>query len=339
MTGEAQQYDLPADREPLPWHRDAWSQLHRQISSGRLPHGLVFAGPQYTGKRHLALCLARRLLCSEPAGGLPCERCHACELSASGSHGDMRWLQPEEKSRVIKVDQIRELVDFSHKTASFGQCKVLVLAPADSMNASAANALLKLLEEPAADTYLVLVCHRLHGLPATIRSRCQILRLPAPPVEESLDWLNRLTGSQEESAQLLSLAHGLPLLAERFYRAGEGAQRGALYSALRSGFLGEGAIPEVAARFSGMAADEVLAHMASALEDLLRALDRDRLASRSGREVFGLLDDITRLHRAVLAGANPNAQLLTEGLLAKSRRVLGDARLGDTMRQKRGTQS
>lgn len=336
MTGGEQRSDLPATHRPLPWQGGAWLHLDGQIVSGRLPHALLFAGPEYTGKGHLALCLARRLLCHEPSGGLPCESCHACDLSASGGHGDMRWVQPEEKSRVIKVDQIRELVDFSQKTASFGQRKVAVLAPADSMNANAANALLKLLEEPAADTYLILVCHRLHGLPATIRSRCQMLRLPAPAVEESRRWLDRLTGSPEESAQLLSLARGLPLLAAQFFRTGEGAERTALHQALRSGFLGEGAIPEVAARFSGMAADEVLSHMAGALEDLVCTLDQGQLASPGGRGAFRLLDEIARLRRAVFAGANPNPQLLTEGLLAKSRRVLGDARLGDNMSQKGG---
>jgi DNA polymerase-3 subunit delta' len=248
----------------------------------------------------------------------------------------MRWVQPEEKSRVIKVDQIRDLVDFSQKTASFGERKVLVLAPADSMNASAANALLKSLEEPAADTYLVLVCHRLHGLPATIRSRCQMLRLPAPGAEASRRWLDRQTGSPEESVQLLSLAHGLPLLAEQYYRAGEGAERTALQLALRSGCLGEGAIPEIAERFSTMAAEEVLGHMATALEGFLRDLDQGQLASPRGRGVFGLLDEIARLQRAVYAGANPNPQLMTEGLLAKSRRVLGEARLGDNIKLKEG---
>ena len=332
MTGEERQRDPPAAHQPLPWQGDAWLHLDRQIASARLPHALLFAGPEYTGKAHLALCLARRLLCREPSGGLPCEGCHACDLSASGGHGDMRWVQPEEKSRVIKVDQIRDMVDFSQKTAGLGKRKVAVLAPADSMNANAANALLKLLEEPAADTYLILVCHRLHGLPATIRSRCQMLRLPVPAPEESRRWLDRLTGSPEESAQLLSLARGLPLLAEQFYRAGEGAERTTLHQALRTGFLGEGAIPEVAARFSGMAAGEVLAHMAAALEDLVRALDRGQLASPQCRGIFRLLDEIARLQQAVFAGANPNPQLLTEGLLAKSRRVLGDARLGDNMR-------
>jgi len=336
MTGEEQRPDPPVAHEPLPWQGEAWLHLDRQIASGRLPHALLFAGPQHTGKGHLAQCLARRLLCHEPSGGLPCERCHACDLSASGGHGDMRWVQPEEKSRVIKIDQVRELVDFSHKTASFGRCKVLVLAPADSMNASAANALLKSLEEPAADTYLILVCHRLHGLPATIRSRCQILRLPAPAPAESRRWMDRLTGSPEESSQLLSLARGLPLLAEQIYRTGQGAERTALHAALRSGCLGEEETPEIAARLSGMTLDEVLAHLAAVLEDLLRGLDQDQLAGPTGRGVFALLDEIARLQRAVFAGANPNPQLMTEGLLVKSRRVLGDARLGDNMVKKGG---
>ena len=69
----------------------------------------------------LALSLSRLLLCHEPDGGLNCGRCHACELTASGNHGDFRWLQPGDKSRVIKIDQVREVVEFGNKTAAFGR--------------------------------------------------------------------------------------------------------------------------------------------------------------------------------------------------------------------------
>ena len=105
---------------------------------------LLLDGVQYSGKSQLALSLSRLLLCAHAEGGLNCGRCHACELSAGGSHGDFRWVQPEGKSRVIKIDQIREVVRFSNMTAGFGLRKVMVLAPADSMNVNAFNALLKL---------------------------------------------------------------------------------------------------------------------------------------------------------------------------------------------------
>ena len=99
-------------------------------------------------------------------------------------------------------------------------CKVIVLAPADNMNLSAYNALLKSLEEPTENTYWILVCHRLFGVPATIRSRCQILRLAMPDEADSLKWLDETTGSREESQKLLSLSDGRPFLAQQMFLGG-----------------------------------------------------------------------------------------------------------------------
>ena len=103
---------LPEVSEALPWQQDIWRRLDEQLASGRLPHALLLAGAAGTGKSHLALALARRLLCAQPENGLNCGRCHACQLSAAGSHGDFRWVQPEDKSRVIKIDQVRQAVTF-----------------------------------------------------------------------------------------------------------------------------------------------------------------------------------------------------------------------------------
>jgi len=172
---------------PMPWQAQTWSRLTLQLAQDQLAHALLLTGPRYTGKTTLALALARLLLCATPLAGLNCGKCHSCELSASGSHGDFRWLEPEGTSKVIKIDQIRQVVEFIGRTASFGLRKVIVIAPAESMNISAANALLKVLEEPGSNTYLILVCHRPHGLPATVRSRCQFLRPPFPSRGQSLD--------------------------------------------------------------------------------------------------------------------------------------------------------
>ena len=160
---------LPAVSVPLPWHQHEWSELGSAMRADKLPHALLFVGGRDTGKQHLALALARLLLCTQPQNGFNCGKCHPCELSAGGSNGDFLWLAPQEKSRGIKIDQIRELVKFTTKTASFGKCKVAVLTPAESMNLNAFNALLKSLEEPASDTHIILLCHRLSGVPATIR--------------------------------------------------------------------------------------------------------------------------------------------------------------------------
>lgn len=323
---------LPAISTPLPWQEESWSQLGQQLGRGQLPHALLLVGPEHTGKARMALALARLLLCASPEGGLNCGKCHACELSASGSHGDFRWLEPEEKSRVIKIEQVRQLVDFTNRTAGFGLRKVVVLCPAESMNSSAANALLKSLEEPAADTYLLLVCDRLQGLPATIRSRCQMLRLAVPEWEQSLAWLDPITGKRPRSEALLDLAEGRPLLAAELHGSDGSDRLLAVRQAL--GDLLHGGKPKLPALAGLLAEDsleQVLALLVSALQGELRGLGGEQLASASARAAFRLLDELVGIQRAVNAGSNPNRQLLIETLLAKVQLELGAGGLGDNI--------
>jgi DNA polymerase-3 subunit delta' len=326
--------DIPDVSAPMPWQAEDWQRLGRQIDQGQLPHALLISGPEHTGKSRLGLALARLLLCSQPAAGLNCGHCHACELSASGNHGDFQWLAPEGKSRVIKIDQIRKVVDFTNRTAGFGLRKVIVFSPAQSMNISAANALLKVLEEPPANTHLILVCHRLRGLPATVRSRCQILRPTIPSAEQGLDWLDRLCGTRIESESLLELAGGLPLLAEQLHgqEAAETLQQ--VTEGIRALLSGRLEATALAAGLAGGNLEQVLAQLVGGIQTQLRVLDGGRLASGQARAGFLLLDEILQVQRALNAGSNPNPQLLLEALLAKVQRVLGDGGLGDNIRSK-----
>lgn len=327
---------LPAISAPLPWHAREWALLNQQLEAGRLPHALLLVGRQHTGKSQLALALSRLLLCSQTEGALNCGKCHACELSASGGHGDFRWVTPGEKSRVIKIEQIRDMVRFSNKTAGFGLRKVIVLAPAESMNVNAFNALLKLLEEPASHTYIILVCDHMYGVPATIRSRCHILRLPTPDEHTSLDWLDLTTGRRDRSEELLSLSDGLPILARELDCSGSADELATRRLGLEGLMTGRITVQQSCALWSEMEVSEFLEALAVDLQSAVISLSLLRLRAREGHALFELLDEILRLRQSVSAGANPSKQLLLEALLSKIHRRLGADRSGDTIEARVG---
>lgn len=183
-------------------------------AADRLPHAILMAGPRGLGKRRFAELFARALLCTSPnPAGLPCGHCQDCRLNAAGTHPDRLRVVPdaESKSGEITIDAIRYLTDRAALTPLRGARKLVVIDPADRMNSAAANALLKTLEEPAGETLLVLIAEQPGRLPATIRSRCQLLNIPIPAEATALAWLMPRLG---DAAPLrLRLASGAPLRA------------------------------------------------------------------------------------------------------------------------------
>jgi DNA polymerase-3 subunit delta' len=202
----------------LPWHRDLATAMLQQRS--RWPQALLIAGRRGLGKRALALHFARALLCEAPRpGGDACGVCPSCLYVAVGAHPDLRLIEPllfDEEGNVtvvdaITVDRIRELTAFTQLSTHRHRAKVAVIAPAEAMNAAAANALLKTLEEPPADTYLMLVSHQSARLPATIISRCQRLPVPEPDAASAVTWLK--AQGVADADRVLAQAGGAPLLA------------------------------------------------------------------------------------------------------------------------------
>lgn len=178
-----------------PWLRAPLLQLEAAREAGRLGHGWLLAGPRGVGKINLALVAARRLL--EGAGGdvAPLQAGEAAKAMAQrhepmDRHPDLHWVFPGPKRNTLAVEQVREATQALSLTSLTGRAKVMILEPADALTTSAANALLKTLEEPSADTYLLLISHQPGRLPATVRSRCQSLPVRCPPAVEALAWLN-----------------------------------------------------------------------------------------------------------------------------------------------------
>lgn len=201
-----------------PWSEAAWQRTLGSLDT--LHHGLLITGQPGIAKREFGLALAHALLCETPgANGAigACGACHNCTLFAAATHPDFHVLTTEREwrdgrlklvaaycdryqdiaardkranpSRVIPIDQVRHLIEQFHAHAHTAKRKVALLMPADRMNINAANALLKLLEEPPADSVLILVSATPGYLPATIRSRCFQIAIPPPHADTAREWL------------------------------------------------------------------------------------------------------------------------------------------------------
>lgn len=214
----------------LPWHATDWARLVPALTSGRLAHGLLLTGAPGIGKRHLAGVLARALLCASPdADGRPCGACRSCVQTAAGTHPDHLPLAPDKAGQPIKIAAVRNFVHRLYLTAQYGHGRVALIDPADQMTPSAANSLLKALEEPPAGSHIVLVTDRPRAVLPTIRSRCQRVRLTGARADEAAAWLAPLP---EGAAALLPLARGAPLRALQLAEAGAGDAQAEWFRAL-----------------------------------------------------------------------------------------------------------
>lgn len=208
----------------LPWHR---SELARILAEGAaLPHALLIRGPAGIGKLAFAQAIAKALVCEQrQPKGTACGHCSACEWVEQRSHPDVRVVEPEnlaepvddeagERKRgsaQIGVEQVRSLGEFVNLSSHRGRAKVVLVHPAEALNANAANALLKSLEEPPPATYFLLVSHRWHQLLPTIKSRCRQTVLPLPDRASARAWLAEQGVSKPEVA--LAQAGGAPVSA------------------------------------------------------------------------------------------------------------------------------
>jgi len=199
--------------EIYPWLSGHWSFFNQRLEQDRLAHALMLTGPAGSGKNALAAAMVARLLCKEDQAQA-CGHCRSCQLLEGGAHPDYFDIHPEEDSKVIKVEQVRGLIGRLDLTTSISARKVAYIHPAETMNAAAANALLKSLEEPAGETVLILVSDNPGRLPVTIRSRCQSISIDQPERGVVAEWLEARSGAAREVLNAaLQAAGGSPLRA------------------------------------------------------------------------------------------------------------------------------
>lgn len=200
-----------------PWHTDIYTQLTSAFLNGRGHHALLFKSEQGVGAESMIRTFAQWLLCTENLHISPCEQCKSCVLWASGNHPDFHVIEPIE-GKDIGVEQIRALTIELQQFARQGGNSVVYLRGAQRLTESAANALLKTLEEPPENVYFLLEAPLQSPLLATIQSRCQTWLLNAPDTEQAFAWLRAefASHSQEDLAAALRLCHFRPLICKNF---------------------------------------------------------------------------------------------------------------------------
>ncbi len=221
-----------------PWIQAQVRQLLQQRG-----HAWLLHGPSGLGQYRLALSLAQAWLCDQPTPEGACGHCDSCHQVEVRSHTDLAVLMPEtvmlelgwplsekaqadiddkkrKASREIRVDAMRDALEFAQRTSGRGRGKVVMVYPAERMNAVTANALLKTLEEPPGDVRFVLATEAAHQLLPTIRSRCLGHTLTWPAPEEASAWLQEEGVPAAAAPGLLRAAGGRPEDALRLHAAG-----------------------------------------------------------------------------------------------------------------------
>jgi len=317
-----------------PWHE---AELGRLLASrGTLHHALLIEGQPGIGKQDFALAVATALLCEAPGpDGRACGTCLACGWFREGSHPDFRWVRPDasdpnfearkdrKPSRQIRIEQVRGIAGFVNIGAHRAGRKVILVEPAEAMNAVSANALLKTLEEPAGDTVFLLVCGRPDALPATVRSRCRRLALATPPAGVAAQWLAGQAGIDAgEAATWIAAAGGAPLHALRLAEPTGATAHRAVLETLAG--IPDIAIVDAAASLHQFDADAWIPVVRAWVTDLARVIggapprflpgERARLEAVATRTS---LDRVLRLEADIAATVVATEQSLNQRLLAE----------------------
>ena len=200
-------------REGLPfdWQKTVWDSLANALKGQRFPHALLLEGERHIGKTLFTRAFAKLVLCKNRKDNLACGACRSCSMISAGTHPDRLELESGENHVSIKVDDVRLLSTFSQRSSHSGAARIAIIPEAHRMNSSASNALLKTLEEPQDQVYIILTSSEFGRLSATVRSRVQRIKMRSPSLKETTDFLSDEL-EEEGVLEFLKLSRGKPFI-------------------------------------------------------------------------------------------------------------------------------
>jgi DNA polymerase-3 subunit delta' len=286
----------------LAGHTEAIAALNRSLDEGRLAHAYLFAGPSGVGKRTLALELAKAVNCSavEP----PCNACSVCRRIDGGKHSDVEVIAPggicdesehdhaADAGRDIRICQVRRAERVLGLAPFEGRRRVLILDPADAMNAQAADAFLKTLEEPPESALILLVTANEEGLNETVRSRCRRAGLRAlRPAETEQALIERFGATADQAVRLSRIFGGRIGLAADALRDADFEERRAATLDLAARVAGSGVDVRftIAQQMADAFARRERPKSGDSGEPVESAVPKDGKA-RTRQDVFAILD-------------------------------------------------
>ncbi|OQP31334.1 DNA polymerase III subunit delta' [Pantoea latae] len=216
-----------------PWLNQPYRHIISQHQAGRAHHALLIQAIDGMGDDALVWGVSRWLMCQQRDGLKSCGLCHGCQLMQAQTHPDWYRLEAEKGKSTLGIDAVRQVTEKLYHFAQQGGAKVVWLPDAAQLSESAANALLKTLEEPPANSWFFLSSREPSRLLATLRSRCMALSLTLPDEAQSLQWLSRQMSQDEAALQAaLRLSAGAPAAALQLLEPARWQARQTLCNAL-----------------------------------------------------------------------------------------------------------
>ncbi len=276
-----------------PWLNQPYRHIISQHQAGRGHHALLIQAIDGMGDDVLVWGVSRWLMCQRPDGLKSCGPCHGCQLMQAQAHPDWYCLAAEKGKSTLGIDAVRQVTEKLYYFAQQGGAKVVWLPDAAQLSESAANALLKTLEEPPANCWFFLSNREPSRLLATLRSRCMVLSLTPPEEAQSLQWLSCQMPQEEAALQTaLRLSAGAPAAALQLLKPARWQARQTLCDALANTLR-----QDILQLLPPLNSEDVATHIGWLLALLVDALKWQQGATRwlsnpDRQDVVALLADI-----------------------------------------------